>query len=73
LEELFSIFLPGVYKETLIFRKTNKRIELDELKNVIIQGIKRFDSDDSKEIKEKWIREIKSSDNIKQILTGKKE
>lgn len=64
-------FLPGVYKMKLIFRKTDRRIELEELKNDIIQGILRFDTADTKEITEKWIEEIKNSENIKEVLSGK--
>jgi len=57
----------------LIFRKTNRIIKHDELKSDIIQGIKRFDSADTKDITEKWIKEIMKSENIKEVLTGKRE
>ena len=69
----FLRFLPGVYKVRLIFRKTNRIIKHDELKSDIIQGIKRFDSADTKDITEKWIKEIMKSENIKEVLTGKRE
>jgi hypothetical protein len=66
----FLRFLPGVYKVKLIFRSTNKQIELEELKEDLIAGIRRFDTQDTVEITEKWIKEIKSSNSIKAILTA---
>ena len=63
-------FLPGVYKVKLIFRNTNKRIELEELKTDLIAGIRRFYAQDTDEILEKWVQEIKNSKSIKAILTA---
>lgn len=61
-------FLPGVYKVKLIFRKANKRLELEELKRDLIQGIMRFETTDSDEFTKKWIIQIKNSKNIREII-----
>ena len=67
---LFS-FLPGVYKVKLVFKKTGKRIALEELKEDLIRGIKKFDTADTKEEGVEWIAEIKNAGSIKEVLTGK--
>ncbi len=63
-------FLPGVYKVKLVFISTSKKIELEELQRDIIKGIKRFDTNDTKEASENWIKEILNSKNIREVLTG---
>ncbi|WP_299105872.1 hypothetical protein [uncultured Tenacibaculum sp.] len=64
-------FLPGVYREKLIFKKISKKIELNHFKEDVIRGIKRFDSDATKEISLEWIAEIRDAKNFGEIINGK--
>ena len=66
----FLSFLPNVYREKLIFKKTNKKIQLEELKKDLIQGIRRFDSDATRKESDEWIMEIKKATNFKEVLCG---
>jgi len=66
----FLKFLPNVYREKLVFIKTNKRIELMELKKDLISGIRRFNNDATSEAGKEWIMEIERSKSIKEVLCG---
>lgn len=66
-------FLPNVYKVRLTFIKTERHIELEEFKIDLIAGIRRFDTEDTIEISNKWIAEIQKSQSIKEILIGESD
>jgi len=66
----FLKFLPGVYRVKLVFKKTNKSIELDELKKDLIAGIRRFDSDAVRKESKEWIMEVENAKSIREILSG---
>lgn len=65
--------LPGVYQVKLLFGKTGKIIQVDDLKKDLISGINRFNNSDTKEIEEKLIAEIHNSNSIKEVLTGDRD
>ncbi|WP_431110769.1 hypothetical protein [Winogradskyella poriferorum] len=64
-------FLPGVYREKLVFKRINKKLKLESFKEDIIRGIKKFDSDATKKISESWIDQIKKSNTFGEVINGK--
>ena len=62
-------FIPRVYKIELIFKNTDRNIELNELKEDLISGIKRFDSDETRKESKEWILEIKRAKSIRELLS----
>lgn len=63
-------FLPGVYREKLVFKKISKKIELNDFKEDVIRGIKKFDSDATKEISIEWIADIRKAKDFGEIING---
>ncbi|WP_405247049.1 hypothetical protein [Cellulophaga sp. Asnod2-G02] len=66
---IFS-FIPGVYKAELVFQSTSKTITLTALKQDLIMGIKRFETEDTKNITKDWIAETESANSIREMLAG---
>ena len=63
-------FLPGVYREKLVYKKIAKKIELNDFKEDVIRGIKRFNSDATKEISIKWIDQIRNAKDFGEVING---
>ncbi|TCI90598.1 hypothetical protein [Tenacibaculum sp. M341] len=63
-------FLPGVYRQKLIFEKTSKKIELHDFKEDVIRGIKKFTSEATKEISMEWIADIKNAKDFRSVING---
>ncbi|PHR86708.1 MAG: hypothetical protein COA80_19430 [Leeuwenhoekiella sp.] len=70
LRKIFK-FLPGVYREKLVFEKVDKVLKLEEFKEDLIKGIKKFSSESSKEVEEDWINDIQNSKTFAEVINGK--
>jgi len=64
-KKIFS-FLPNFYKVKLNFEKTEETISISELKSLIVNNIKSFDS--LEDFENNWLNRIKKAKTFKQIL-----
>lgn len=69
---IFFRFIPNIYREKLIFEKVDKIITLDNFKEDLIKGIKKFDSSANHEVTEELITEIRNAKSFKEVICGEK-
>lgn len=61
-------FIPDFYREKLIFKKTGKRLELDELRKYVSERVRDLSEDD---FTRKWIFYLKNAASYEEVINGK--
>jgi hypothetical protein len=60
-------FIPNVYKEKLVFQKTGRKLELDELRDYLISRVHDLSQND---FTREWVVFLKNALSYEQVING---